>query len=213
VARQIALVKHSEPLVCCRTGHTEARPPQCLEAVVLPAVFPSPCRNLCARERCKTAFSRAGRGGRALAALLLALAIALGAAGCGDTGETDAKNEYVTRVAAIQDRLAAALGRARSDASDPVRLRSEVRALRTAVGRAADELDAVRPPPAVGSAHDRLAAVLRGYGRRLRQAAAGAAQASTSRRLVAAQLVVTSTADAQAQFDRAIAEINRRIRR
>ena len=147
---------------------------------------------------------------------LVALALALLAAGCGSSsnGTKDA-NRYVDAVNAAQTELATTLDRLTGEitaSTSPDQDRRTLRAVDAAVARSVVRLRAIQPPEKVRTLHQRLIAVLGTYGKEVRRETAvlrsndPAALAAAQRRLLA------QTNETSQKLNDTIDAINARLR-
>lgn len=141
--------------------------------------------------------------GRPTAVLIAALTLGIGAAGCGDAAEREA--EYARAVSTAKqrfDRNIEALTQKITTESSPEEDRATLRAFRAEISRAASSLAAIDPPEELSKLHGELVESVRAYGPEVDRAREG---------LAARQLPDVQAA--QAQFSRAAAVIDGRVRR
>jgi uncharacterized protein YoxC len=147
---------------------------------------------------------------RALCAAVLG-ALSLGIAACGE--DTEAKNDYVSKVNAAQNRFAQSVGKIDTSAASPEDLQKSLDSLSGEVKKTADAIAQADPPEDVKSANARLVSILNGYAEDLGQVAEAIGEGgTTTQQLKSAQRIVTATEKAQTAFDQAINQINSQLK-
>jgi len=145
---------------------------------------------------------------------LLALALALPAAGCGN-GEADRDNAYVARVNEARAAFADTFDRLSTEITStntPQQDQRTLRRFRGAVDDAVRRLRAVQPPGAVRALHGRLVRQIDSYGREIEQAREAFHSTSPQRILRAQTDLVSAVTKVSGDINRTIDAINRELR-
>jgi hypothetical protein len=148
-----------------------------------------------------------------VAAVVLAVACALGAAGCG--GETQENNAYVDAVNRAQSDFAAQfkqLSRRITPTSTASQDRETLRGFESVIDGVVRRLRTVEPPERVRGLHDELIGAIEGYGREIEKARDRFRSRSPARIIAAQTELISGITAVSARINRTINRINSRLR-
>ena len=150
---------------------------------------------------------------RRLPPLLIALALALAASGCGT--DTKAANDYVDAVNKAQTGFAAKFDRLSSQitsTSTAAQDRETLDGFRQAIDKVVTDFRAVKPPDKVKALHGRLISEIAGYGKEIDKAKVAFADNDPQAIVKAQADLVSAVTKVQAQINATIADINKKLR-
>jgi len=151
---------------------------------------------------------------RAPAVGLVALVLALAAAGCGSSSQTKDANRYVDAVNAAQGRLSSSLDRLTGEitaSSSASADRHTIQAFDAAVARAVAALHGITPPDKVKAQHARLVGELGGYERELARETKALRSGDTKTLVAAQRRLLAATNLVSQQINDTIDQINTRL--
>ncbi len=147
------------------------------------------------------------------AALVLAVACGLGAAGCG--GESQEHNAYVDAVNRAQNDFATQVKQlsGRITATSTARQdRETLRGFEAVIDGVVRRLRAVEPPARVSGLHRELIGAIESYGREIEKARDRFRSRSPARIIAAQTELISAITAVSARINRTIDQINRRLR-
>jgi hypothetical protein len=147
--------------------------------------------------------------------VLVALAAALVAAGCGDDSAKQ-RNAYADAVNEAQSNFAhsfKSLSRRITSTTTPGQGRRTLQGFEDAVDNVVADLEAIKAPADVQPLHRRLISEISDYGREIRRAKRAFATGAPQRILNAQSKLVTATTAISSRINRTIAAINRQLQK
>jgi len=152
---------------------------------------------------------------RRLLPVLIAVATALGAAGCGDDPAKQ-RNAYADAVNQAQSGFAQSfksLSRRITSTTTPAQGRRTLQGFEDAVDAVVANLRRIDAPADVQPLHERLITEISDYGREIRRAKRAFATGAPQRILSAQNTLVTATTRISSRINRTIAAINRELQK
>ena len=152
---------------------------------------------------------------RRLISLLVAVAVSIGVAGCGDDGAKQ-RNAYADAVNRAQSDFAQSfksLSRRITSTTTARQGRRTLQGFEDAVDDVVADLRAIDAPADVQPLHSRLITEVSDYGREIRRAERAFATGAPRRILDAQSKLVTATTQISTRINRTIAAINRQLQK